>query len=334
MILEPFDPWRADEADLAGYHRVMRDSLAVDEPGEPAPTFEDVVARLRNPFPGVGPAGFWVVRDGGRIVAYAYARFPEDENSHIAVATVVVHPESRRRGVATRALRALLPELRRRGRTVIEDWRLVEGAVSAEWARRLGFRTVRAVVSMSMEVADADRSRWPVGLPPGYRVVRWSNETPEEVVASYAAARSAIHDAPMGTTEFVNPQWTVERIRRSEAGFRDDGVEQRVVAAVHEATGEVVGLTEVVVLPRDPGTAHQGDTAVLAAHRGRGLGLGLKGVMAHWLVEDHPALERTRSFTHVDNEHMIRVNHRLGMVTERTELVVAHDIDALIATMG
>jgi hypothetical protein len=34
-----------------------------------------------------------------------------------------------------------------------------------------------------------------------------------------------------------------------------------------------------------------------------------------------------------DNEHMIRVNHRLGMTVERTELVVAHEIDALTARL-
>ncbi|MFD0204949.1 MULTISPECIES: GNAT family N-acetyltransferase [Saccharothrix] len=333
--MESFDPHHADEADLAGYFRVVRDSHLVDEdrPGEPVPTFEDVVARLRRPFPGVGPAGHWVVRDAGGIVAFGYARFPEEENSHLAVATVVVHPEHRRRGVATRLLRAVLPRLRERGRTVIEDWRLVEGRPGTDWALRLGFRTVRALAPMVMAVADADRARWPVELPPGYRVERWIGAAPERVVASYAAARSAIHDAPMGTTEFALPQWTVERVRENEAELRAEDVEQRVVAAVHEATGEVVGLTEVVLLPREPHTSHQGDTAVLAAHRGRGLGSALKGVMAHWLVEDHPDLEHMHTVTNADNEHMIRVNRELGMTAERTELVVAHDVDALAARL-
>ncbi len=334
--VELFDPHRADEVDLAGYYRVVRDSHLVDEVDgrDEPPTYEDVVERLRSPFPGVGPAGHWVARGASGIVAFGYARFPEDENSHIAVATVVVHPASRRRGVATRLLRAMLPHFRERGRTVVEDWGLVEGRPGTEWAHRLGFRTVRAVVAMVMTVADADRTRWPLGLPDGYRVERWVDTAPEELVASYATARSAIHDAPMGTTEFVLPQWTVERVRANEAELRAEDVEQRVVAAVHEATGEVVGLTEVVLLPHGPRTAHQGDTAVLAAHRGHGLGSGLKGVMAHWLVEDHPDLERMHTFTNADNEHMIRVNRQLGMTVERTELLVAHDIDALTARLA
>ncbi|MEU4443589.1 GNAT family N-acetyltransferase [Actinosynnema sp. NPDC050801] len=332
--MESFDPNEADAADLAGYYRVVRDSHLVDEdsPHEPVPSYDDVVERLRSPFPGVGPAGHWVVRDASGIVAFGYARFPEDENSHIAVATVVVHPESRRRGIATRLLREMVPELRARGRTVIEDWGLVAGRPGTRWAHRLGFRTVRAVAAMGMALED--RTRWPVDLPDGYRVERWVDAAPEEIVASYAAARSAIHDAPMGTTEYVLPEWTVRRVRENEAELRGENVEQRVVVAVHEATGEVAGLTEVVLLPHGPRTGYQGDTAVLAAHRGRGLGLGIKGVMAHWLVEDHPDLERMRTFTNADNEHMIRVNRELGMAVERTVLVVAHDIDALTARLA
>ncbi|MFD1147202.1 GNAT family N-acetyltransferase [Saccharothrix hoggarensis] len=330
--VEVFDPGLADEADLAAYYRVVRDSH--DEPDEPAPTYDDVVERLRNPFPGVGPAAHWVVREGYGIVAFGYARFPEEENRRLTVATVVVHPDSRRRGVGTRLLRATLPHLRARGRTVIEGWRVPDGGTAARWAHGMGFRTVRVLAVQALTVAEADRSRWPDALPDGYRAVRWVGSAPEDVVASYAAARSAIHDAPTGTTEFRAPEWTVERVRAAEAELRRENTEQRVVVAVHEATGAVVGLTEVVLLPHGPRTSYQGDTAVLAAHRGHGLGLALKGVMAHWLVSDHPDLERMGTVTNADNEHMVRVNHRLGLATVRTELVIAHDIDLLIARLG
>jgi hypothetical protein len=36
---------------------------------------------------------------------------------------------------------------------------------------------------------------------------------------------------------------------------------------------------------------------------------------------------------HADNEHMMRGDHRLGLTTVRTELVVAHDIETLIARL-
>jgi mycothiol synthase len=333
VTVELFDPHQADANDLAGYYRVVHASHLVGEPDEPAPAYEDVVERLRNPFPGVGPAGHWVVRDATDIVAFGYARFPEAENSHIAVATVVVHPDSRRRGIGTRLLSAMLPHFRDHGRTVIEDWGLAEGGTAANWAHRLGFKTVRAPAVQALTVAEADRNRWPVDLPDGYRAELWINSAPDRIVTSYAAARSAIHDAPTGTTEFRHPEWTVEKVRETEDELRRDNVEQRVVVAVHEATGEVAGLTEIVLLPHGPRTSHQGDTAVLDEHRGHGLGLALKGVMAHWLVSDHPELERMETVTNADNEHMIRVNHQLGLTTVRTELVVAHDVETLIARL-
>ncbi|PSL53616.1 hypothetical protein B0I31_10863 [Saccharothrix carnea] len=57
----------------------------------------------------------------------------------------------------------------------------------------------------------------------------------------------------MGTTELALPQWTVERVPENEAEPRAEDVEQRVVAAVDEATGEVVGLTEVAGVRNRPG---------------------------------------------------------------------------------
>lgn len=162
VAVESFDPNQADAVDLAGYYGVVRASHLVDEPDEPEPTYEDVVERLRNPFPGVSPAAHWVVRGATGIVAFGYARFPEEENSHIAVATVVVHPGYRRQGIGTRLLTVMLPHFRERGRTVIEDWRLPEGGTAANWAHGLGFKTVRAPAVQALAVAGSDRARWPV----------------------------------------------------------------------------------------------------------------------------------------------------------------------------
>lgn len=104
------------------------------------------------------------------------------------------------------------------------------------------------------------------------------------------------------------------------------GVVQRVVVAVREDDGEVVGLTEVVVLPHRSDECHQGDAAVLAGHRGRGLGRCLKSAMAGWLEAELPSLSRIGTMTEVDNAHMLRVNDEFGFTTRRVELVLALDV--------
>ncbi|RKT52857.1 GNAT family N-acetyltransferase [Saccharothrix australiensis] len=318
------DPHRAGPADLAEYVRIRRTSA---DPADGALDHDSVVTRMRNPFPGLGDAGYRLVRVGGEAVGLVYLRYPEDENRHLVLAEVVVQPDRRRRGIGTAALRALLPELRACGRRVIEGWLVVEDSAGDRWAKSLGFRTVRSVTRMGLDFACADRSRWDVAPPAGYRLERWVGAAPERLLASYAEARSAIHDAPTGQTEFRQPDWTPERVRAAEEEDRAKGVEQRVVVALRGDT--VVGLTEVVRVPHRRDEYYQGDTAVLAAHRGRRIGLWLKGAMARWLVAERPEPTRVTTATGSDNEHMIRVNRELGFHVVNTQLVIAHDVEAL-----
>ena len=73
------------------------------------------------------------------------------------------------------------------------DW----GAV--QWLERLGFHDTLRVLILRLEVRGDRAGRvWDAPVAPGYRLVEWSTEAPEELIASYAAARQAIADAPMG----------------------------------------------------------------------------------------------------------------------------------------
>jgi mycothiol synthase len=329
VVVEPFDPKLASEADLAGYYRVVVASQEVDRPGEQPLTYQVAVERLTTPFPGLGPVAWWIARDREAVVGVANVHFPEAENRHVGLTEVTVHPEFRRRRIGTSMLTALVPELAARGRRVVEGWQVIEGSAGDFWAKALGFRPVRAIVTQVLTIAEADRSLWTVDVPAGYRLRRWVGVAPQDVLASYAHARSAIHDAPMGATAFRQPDWTVDRVREVEADYQLQGIEQRVVVAVHEATDRVAALTEVIVHPHRPNVCFQGDTAVLGEHRGRGLGRCVKGQMAHWLLADHPNLERIRTNTSADNTHMIRVNHQLGYRTVRKLIAMRAELAEL-----
>ncbi|MBC3840777.1 hypothetical protein GXW82_12245 [Streptacidiphilus sp. 4-A2] len=203
------------------------------------------------------------------------------------------------------------------------------GGDGERWAASLGFARSHGWVRQQLVVADADPALWDVPLPAGYRLEQWSDVTPESLVASYARAKGAIHDAPSGDSSFRFPEWTVERVRQAEAECRERGVEQRVVAAVHEADGEVAGLTELEVHPANPGEAEQQQTAVLAEHRGHGLGLCLKSAMMLRLLSDRPAIVQVGTTTAADNVHMQRVNGQLGYVTVRAMTEVEAEVAAL-----
>ncbi|MEV6877850.1 GNAT family N-acetyltransferase [Amycolatopsis sp. NPDC051128] len=334
LVIERFDPRRATEADLAGYHDVVAASEATDRPGEPGLPFEELAGRLTRPLPGLGPAAHWVGYREHEFVAVAEARFLEDENSGIGLTEISVHPGHRCVGIGTAMLRAVVPELRARSREVVEGWQVVAGSAGQRWAEAWGFRPVRTIARQALVVAEADRSAWDVAVPAGYRPRRWSGAAPDDVVASYARARGAIHDAPLGQSGYRWPEWTVDRVRAAEAGFREQGIEQQVVVAIHEASGDVAGFTEVCVHPRRPDWAYQRDTAVLAAHRGHGLGRCVKAHMARWLVAERPALQRISTTTGAENTHMIRVNHAVGYTTQRSMIAVQEDLAALEARLA
>lgn len=300
---------------------------AVDRPDEAPVAFEALVGSLGTPPAGFGPRRYWVVRRGGEVVAIAFVNFPEAENSHLALVTITVHPWLRRRGIGTAFLRDLLPRLA--DRTVVEGWEITSGGPGERWAVAVGFRVVNTMVLQLLPVAEVDRSAWDVPVPAGYRVEDWVGAAPDALLDSLARARNALRDAPFGEIDFQAPRWTGDRLRRAEADLRARGVEQRMAVAVHEESGDVVGVTEVEVRPHRPRWASQRETSVLAAHRGHGLGRCLKARMARRLLADRPDIERFYTTTSADNAHMIRVNEAIGYRTARTQVSVKQDVAAL-----
>jgi GNAT superfamily N-acetyltransferase len=281
----------------------------------------------------MGSTALWVGSRGGDVVGLAQVNFLEEENSAVAIAEVIVHPDHRRAGFGTTLLRTALPELKERGCRMVEGWHVVAGTSGQWWAEALAFRPVRKVARQVLVLADAERFIWEVATPAGYRLQQWTEAVPEDLLDSYAVARGAIQDAPMNESAYQWPEWTGARVRKSEAECRRKGIEQRVVAAIHEATGAVAGFTEVAMIARRPDWAYQRDTAVLAAHRGRGLGRCLKAAMTRWLVSDRSDLERIATGTSADNAHMIRVNHEVGYTTLGTLIAFQLDLATLEARL-
>ncbi|SFR22204.1 Acetyltransferase (GNAT) domain-containing protein [Lentzea waywayandensis] len=334
VSVKAFDVAAASEADLHGYYEVSVESHAVDLPNEPRMSFDEFVGKLKNPPTGVGALEHWLVRRDGLVVAAVTVAFPEEENAHIALTTVTVHPRLRRQGIGTSALRALLPELMGRGRGVVEAWQLLKGGAGERWALEIGFQPAKSMELQALVFAQTDSARWKAKAPAGYRLERWVGAAPDHLVSSYAAAHAAMDDAPIGDSDFKSVQWSAARVREIEADLRSREIERRVVVAVHEQTGEVVGLTEIELYPNRPAVAMQGDTAVVADHRGHGIGLWIKAHMVCWLIEERPVLQRVHTGTHTENTHMLKVNEQLGFETLRSVVAVNRPAAELTACLA
>lgn len=319
---------RITDTELDEYHGLRLASYQVDYPELPAPNTQDTLAKLRAPQARVNLNLVWMARRDGRPVAHASASLPEDGNKHLAVLQMTVHPELRRQGIGAELLHVVAASLRDRGRTVVEGWNVPHGGAAETWVHGLGFRFVHTTIFQILDVAEVDRARWNVPVAEGYHLVRWADHAPEDLVNTYAKARAAIGDAPLGESSPNTPDWTVDRVRRAEAEYREAGTDFRTVVAV-DAGCEVVGLTELTARPLQPKRLMQGDTAVLAAHRGCGLGLAMKAAMLRWFIADKPAVRQVWTSTGASNTHMAEVNHRLGFATRGRYSVVNRELAGL-----
>lgn len=331
--IRPCNPDQTDEAALAEYHKLAVASAKIDRPHEPATSYEAVIGRLRRPSTDADAVRHWFAYQAGKVVGHMMVNLPMLETHDVASVEITVHPDSRRQGIGIDFLRTLFPVLRAEGRTTVEGWWITGGGVGERWAVARGFRLTHATVSQRLALQDADPAAWAVEPPAGYRVVRWIGQAPDDLIISYADARGAIHDAPLGQAAYESPEWTPERVRVAERALRDRGVEQRVVVAVHEASGAVAGTTEVELLPHTKGVVHQRDTSVLPAHRGHGIGAYIKAHMINWLMADYPDLTRIQTTTGAENVHMIRVNRALGFVIARSWVVATGELAALEAQL-
>ncbi|WP_246560550.1 GNAT family N-acetyltransferase [Kitasatospora kifunensis] len=304
-----------------------------DFPEDPPVTYEAAIGRLRTPWPSDGECRYWAAYVDGVLVGLGKLSLEGDENSGIAQAEVTVHPDVRRQGIGTALLRALVPAVRDSGRPTVNGTAMKSGSPGAVWADGLGFRVVNRTVIQELVVDGTKPELWEVPVPEGYRLTSWVGSTPQELIESYAVAREAVQDAPLGESSVRLARWDPQRIRREERALAEQGAEERVVVTIHQASGEVVGVTGILTYAYRPETCYQHDTSVVATHRGRGLGRAMKAAMMRELVVERPQVRRIVTSTNADNVHMIAVNDAIGYHVLRRLIWVETTASALAETL-
>jgi GNAT superfamily N-acetyltransferase len=302
----------ADDADIAAVHAVFAAAMLADRPGDPVPTLSATADRLRS-LRGGRRTFRWVARDGGTPVGHLVLGLPDDSNTHLGLLDLVVHPEHRRRGTGTALLREAVRATGGDGRRTV----LVEayaGTAGEHFARALGLRAVQNERISLLRLADVDWTdvtALAAAAHPGYRLERWADGCPDELVERFARAKATMNEAPSGDIDWTGRTFDVQEIRDEEDFLRSLGRTVQVVVALDEAGGDIAALTEVVIDP-EPYRSHQEDTAVVAGHRGRGLGLWVKAAMLTWLRDQRPDVAELITGNADANAHMLRINDRLG----------------------
>lgn len=190
-MIEELDFAQASQEDRRGLYEVV--AAWVVEDGKEPPLYEACVARWENRDElGFEAPRFVVAREAGTIIGYAQVQVSEAEaNAHLAIATIVVLPEHRRRGIGTALLHAMRSLLN--GQTVIESWSVVEGDPAEQFAAARWFRVVTSMTRQKLVLGELPE----VGeLPPGYDLVTWKGAAPDELVGAFVEGLNAMADAP------------------------------------------------------------------------------------------------------------------------------------------
>ncbi len=278
------------------------------------------------------------------VLGYATLHLTHLDNQALGMIDVGVRADVRRRGVGTALMAALEAGALARGRTTLIGYATQPVCVSsdspdalapasghghldgrhpaARFALARGYRleqveahSVLTVALSAPRLATLDPA--PVA---GYSLVSWRDRCPDELVVQlaglYAAMSTAAPDAGLG---YEAQRWDAARVREVERRRAGAGHHALVTAVRHDATGELVGYTELTHHPDVPAFAGQEDTLVLPAHRGHRLGMALKVANLRRLAEAYPSVERIHTWNADENEHMRAINRALGFVQVAAE---------------
>lgn len=265
----------------------------------------------------------WAAVDrSGAVVGSAALTMPQHDNLSQALVMVIVHPDHRRGGVGTALLEQVESTARDHDRTVLlTETQWLVGArdeSGEEFAARRGYAGAQTVLRSSL-LLPADRDRLEAALEgddaDGYVVQTCWDGIPEAWLAGRAElSRRMSTDIPMGDLQLEEERWDEERVRTEYQRIAAMG--RRVVDtfAVVEATGELVGYTQVQVPRANPVVGFQQDTLVTREHRGHRLGLRLKAAGTLALMQELPDTRSVRTWNADDNAPMLAVNRALGYV--------------------
>lgn len=319
-----------DDSALGAWHAVTTASLRDLWPDDVHPPFAEVRAAVLAGQPDREPPPSELLEpllavDGGRAVGAARVELPQRDNTHLLYVEIHVVPDARRRGAGTALLTAATARAREAGRPLL----LSELEEPPHLRDRSPGRAFLEASGLSCALEEIRRD---LALPPdaarlaalevaclphatGYRVLTWRDRCPDELVEGRAAlGRAMSTSVPLGTLDWREETWDAARVREREQLLGEQGRTSVVAAALHEATGEVVGFTEMVARPAEPELAEQWETLVLAPHRGHRLGTLLKIAAVRRLVAELPQVRRLATGNASTNAPMIAVNEAMGFV--------------------
>jgi GNAT superfamily N-acetyltransferase len=301
---------------LKDFHAVLAAAMDHDYVALPADPIEELVPIVEGHQPSGEHVTMWVGYDGDVPVASMELVLWTLDNLGSANLDGAVHPDHRRRGHGRELLAFALDRVREAGRNRLflgAAWRPDDSdGMAFSLLRSVGARPVLDDVRRLLDLRTHAVGE-PHPVPDGYQVRQWVDRAPDEVVDGLAyLLHRMVLDAPMGDMDYEAETWDAARYRDTEADAKRRNRTRFSTAVVHTTTGQVAGMTEIVVNADRHDVAYQWNTIVDPEHRGRRLGMVLKTWNHHYLVEQVEGIRYLNTWNAASNSFMIAVNEDLG----------------------
>jgi GNAT superfamily N-acetyltransferase len=315
-----------DAAGARRWHDVDAATRQADYVALPPVPVEDLLPLLAGEVAGE-LTELWLGLAEGTPVAASRIIVPLHGNTVTAMVDIRVIPASRRQGHGRQMLAHVLDRVRSHGRSRVfaeasghvDETGAALPSAGLAFAAATGARPALAEVRSLLQVGETGTERLAVlraeavSSAAGYSLVQWADWAPADVAADVSLLLKRMStDAPMGELQLENEVWDAGRYLAQEEMWRAQGRRHIATAARHDATGQVVGYTDMGVHRADPMVAFQWNTIVDPVHRGHRLGLLLKIANLNLLRETMPSVRVISTWNAVVNRHMIAINETIG----------------------